>query len=105
MNRAQADCLCPIFKGDCRLKKGTVYCIIGILLLAGGALFLYPAVSSYLAERHQISAVMEYDMSVQEMQEEQIAEEWRKAEEYNESLAREPMHDPFVGSGMTLPQN
>ena len=88
------------------MKKGTVYCIIIILLFAGAALFLYPAVSSYLAERHQISAVTEYDASVQEMQEEQLALEWRKAEEYNESLAGEPVHDPFLeGSGMALPQN
>ncbi len=67
---------------------------------------MYPVVSSYLAELHQISAVTEYDASVQEMQEEQLALEWRKAEEYNESLAGEPVHDPFLeGSGMALPQN
>jgi len=51
------------------LKKGTVNFIIILLLLAGAALFLYPVFSSYLAELHQAEVVMEYDASVQEMQE------------------------------------
>ena len=67
---------------------------------------LYPVFSSYLAELHQAEVVMEYDASVQEMQEEELAKEWKKAEEYNESLAGEPVRDPFLeGSGMALPQN
>ncbi len=88
------------------MKKGTVNFIIILLLLAGAALFLYPVFSSYLAELHQAEVVMEYDASVQEMQEEELAKEWKKAEEYNESLAGEPVRDPFLeGSGMALPQN
>lgn len=67
---------------------------------------MYPAVSSYLAQRHQIRAVAEYDASVQAAMQERLAEEWEKAQEYNESLAGEPVHDPFLeGSGMALPQN
>ena len=88
------------------MKKGTVNFIIILLLLAGAALFLYPVFSSYLAELHQAEVVMEYDASVQEMQEEELEKEWKKAEEYNESLAGEPVRDPFLeGSGMALPQN
>lgn len=88
------------------MKKGTVYVVILLLLFAGAALFLYPAVSSYLAQRHQIRAVAEYDASVQAAMQERLAEEWEKAQEYNESLAGEPVHDPFLeGSGMALPQN
>lgn len=88
------------------MKKGTVNFIIILLLLAGAALFLYPVFSSYLAELHQAEVVMEYDASVQEMQEEELAKELKKAEEYNESLAGEPVRDPFLeGSGMALPQN
>lgn len=88
------------------MKKGIIYIIIILLLLAGAALFLYPAVSSYLAEKHQINAVSDYDASVEELQKERLAEEWQKAEEYNQSLAGEPVRDPFLeGSGMALPQN
>ncbi|MCI8331613.1 MAG: class C sortase [Clostridiales bacterium] len=77
-----------------------------VLLLAGAALFLYPSLAGYLAERHQADVVVEYDAAVQQMQDQTIASEWKKAEEYNESLAGEPVHDPFLeGSGMALPQN
>ncbi len=88
------------------MKNGTINFIIILLLFAGAALFLYPVFSSYLAELHQTEVVMEYDASVQKMQEEELAKEWKKAEEYNESLAGEPVRDPFLeGSGMALPQN
>ncbi len=88
------------------MKKGTVYCIIIILLFTGAALFLYPIFSSYLAEIHQATIVSEYDTAVQQTQDEKLLEEWKRAEEYNESLAGEPVHDPFLeGSGKALPQN
>lgn len=88
------------------MKKGTIYLIIILLLMAGAALFLYPAFSSYIAEQSQISAVADYDNLLQQMQEEKLAEEWEKAQEYNESLMGEPVHDPFLeGSGKALPQN
>lgn len=88
------------------MKKGIVYIFIIILLFAGAALFLYPAFSSYIAETYQKQAVVEYGEGIDTAQEEKIAEERRKAEEYNESLAGEPVHDPFLeGSGKALPQN
>ena len=80
--------------------------IIIFLLISGAALFLYPVFSSYLAERHQARIIADYDESVQQMQAEKLAEEWKKAEEYNETLMGEPVHDPFLeGSGMALPEN
>ena len=60
------------------MKKGTIYLIIILLLMAGAALFLYPAFSSYLAEQSQISAVADYDNLLQQMQAEKLAEEWKK---------------------------
>lgn len=88
------------------MKKRTVYLLIILLMTAGTALFLYPAFSSYIAEQNQISAVDDYDETVRALQEEKLAEEWRKAREYNETLMGEPVHDPFLeGSGKALPQN
>ncbi|MCI8589529.1 MAG: class C sortase [Clostridiales bacterium] len=88
------------------MKKGIVYGIIVILLFVGAAMFLYPTLAFYLAERHQADVVVEYDEAVQQMQGQNLADEWTKAEEYNESLVGEPVHDPFLeGSGMALPQN
>ena len=69
-------------------------------------MFLYPVFSSYLAERHQARIIADYDESIQRMQAEKLEEEWKKAEEYNETLMGEPVHDPFLeGSGMALPEN
>jgi len=80
--------------------------MIIILLFAGAALFLYPTFAGYLAEKHQADVVVEYDSAVDQMQEQDLILEWQKAVEYNESLAGEPVRDPFLeGSGKALPQN
>ena len=80
--------------------------ISSILFVAGACVFLYPTVSNYLAEKNQASVIQEYQESVQEDEGEMIEAEWVKAEEYNENLAGDPVHDPFVpGSGYALPEN
>ena len=81
--------------------------ILGLALVLGGAaVFLYPVVSNYLAEKNQTRVIQNYQESVSELDEAEIAEQWRLAEEYNENLAGDPVHDPFVpGSGYALPDN
>ena len=47
-----------------------------------------------------------YEETVAAQDDALLAEEWAKAEEYNENLAGDPVHDPFVpGSGYALPDN
>ena len=47
-----------------------------------------------------------YEQTVTAQDDALLAEEWAKAEEYNENLAGDPVHDPFVpGSGYALPDN
>lgn len=76
------------------------------LFLGGAAVFCYPAVSNYLNRKNQAEVVQTYEQTVAEQDADQLAEEWAKAEEYNENLAGDPVHDPFVpGSGYALPQN
>ncbi|MDO5433015.1 class C sortase [Eubacterium sp.] len=80
--------------------------LAAVLFLVGAAVLLYPAVSNYLAEKNQAVVVQNYEQAVQENNKEALEEEWRKAEVYNESLAGDPVKDPFVpGSGYALPQN
>ena len=81
--------------------------ILGLALVLGGAaVFLYPVVSNYLAEKNQTRVIQNYQESVSELDEAEITEQWRIAEEYNENLAGDPVHDPFVpGSGYALPDN
>ncbi len=76
------------------------------LFFGGAAVFCYPAVSNYLNQKNQAQVVQNYEQVVAGQDEDFLAEEWAKAEEYNENLAGDPVHDPFVpGSGYALPDN
>ena len=77
-----------------------------LVFAAGAGIFLYPAVSNFLAERAQTNVIRSYQAAVDESNRQKLEEEWQKAEEYNETLAGDPVHDPFVmGSGYVLPDN
>lgn len=77
-----------------------------LLILCGLAIFLYPTVSNYFAERNFVRAIKTYDNKVAEMDTEAINAAWQEAKEYNENLSGDPVHDPFVpGSGYALPDN
>lgn len=78
-----------------------------ILVFAVGAgIFLYPAVSNFLAEQNQEKVIHTYNAVVESSSSETLDAEWKKAEEYNENLAGDPVHDPFVpGSGFAIPDN
>ena len=76
------------------------------LFLGGAAVFCYPAISNYLNQKNQTRVVQHYEQTVTAQDDALLAEEWAKAEEYNENLAGDPVHDPFVpGSGDALPDN
>ena len=77
-----------------------------VLFLAGAAVFAYPLISSWLAQKNQARVVQTYQAAVEAEDEAALAEQWALAEEYNENLAGDPVHDPFVpGSGYALPEN
>lgn len=85
-----------------------VYSIIGIglLLLAGVSLLLYPGISNWLTEQHQSKAMQQYSADVTKMNAQAIKEERVKAKEYNDSLSGIVVKDPFIpGSGTVLPEN
>lgn len=77
-----------------------------LIFLAGAGIFLYPAISNILAEHNQENVIHHYRAIVEEKDDEELEREWREAEIYNENLAGDPVHDPFVlGSGYVLPDN
>lgn len=89
-------------------KKNTILPLLLclLLLLAGVAIFFYPIVSNYFAELNHTEVIVSYQQQVDAMEQEQIAQAWEQAREYNENLAGDPVHDPFVpGSGYALPDN
>lgn len=83
-----------------------IHVIAGIFIIMGAAVFFYPTVSNYLAEKNQAIVIQEYQHSIQTNDVAELEAEWKKAEEYNENLAGDPVHDPFVpGSGYAMPEN
>lgn len=95
-------------KNNKNKKKSNIliYAIAVIMLIAGLCVFLYPAVSNYFAEKNHTEAINSYDASVDKQNKSKLAAEWKKAKIYNENLAGDPVHDPFVpGSGYAQPKN
>ena len=89
-------------------KKRNLLLLLAPLLLfaAGAGIFLYPAISNYLAERQQTDVSQTYQAQGHEMDQAEIDAAWQEAVVYNENLAGDPVHDPFImGSGYVLPDN
>ena len=87
-----------------RRKKGSI--INPVLILAsvlifmtGAGIFVYPAVSNYLAERRQAEAVRDYREEVSSLEPQELSEELKRAQEYNKNLAEDEFHDPFLLDG------
>ena len=77
-----------------------------LLFAAGGGVFIYPALSNYLAQREQKEVIEEYAQTVEQIDKDKMARQWELAEEYNETLLGDPVHDPFIpGTGYALPDN
>lgn len=77
-----------------------------LIFAAGTGIFLYPFVSNLLAEKEQHNTIQIYRAKVENMDQEEMEEAWKEAEIYNENLAGDPVHDPFIpGSGYVLPDN
>ncbi len=88
-------------------KKEINLLIISILCILGGAIiFAYPNISNFLAEKNHAEVIQTYDDAINSYGTKKIEEELQKAKIYNENLAGDPVHDPFIeGSGYALPDN
>lgn len=81
--------------------------VVGIVLIVLGALMLsYPLVADLLSRFSQTEAVTSYSDAADGLSAQQLADAMEAARVYNENLAGDPVHDPFVaGSGYALPTN
>lgn len=87
-------------------KRRRSYIVAGILLLVGLCVLAYPSVSNWLADHRAVVEVQDYDGYVSSLSKEYVDAELAKAADYNNSLAGDPVKDPFVpGSGRALPTN
>ncbi|MCL2332915.1 MAG: class C sortase [Actinomycetia bacterium] len=82
------------------------YVLIALIVITGVGLISYPYVASYLSARHASTVVKDYHQEVEKLDPALIASMLEKARVYNDALAGDPVHDPFIpGSGIVRDQN
>ncbi len=88
------------------MKKNLKTIVIIVIVLLGIGVFAYPYVASYLSELNSSKAVQNYAEAVGEAPQEMLDAEMERARKYNDELAGDPVHDPFVpGSGTVRNQD
>ena len=92
-------------KESTKFLRNNISLIIAIvLLLIGIAVCFYPSISNYIAKKNQTEVIQDYIENI--TSKDDFSQEWEKAKTYNENLAGNPVHDPFVaGSGYAIPTN
>lgn len=89
-------------------KRSSIWVnVLAVLLVIGGiAIFAYPSVADMLATHEHATVVDDYQKKTTSMPSDKIKAELGAARTYNENLAGDPVHDPFVSdSGYVLPTN
>ena len=77
-----------------------------LTFLIGLSIFLYPALSDYIARRNVVQGANTYKRQITDLSDEKIEKMWQEARAYNDSLTGNPVPDPFIpGSGRVLPEN
>jgi len=85
-------------------KSALPVIVVIILMIAGLGVLFYPDFAHWWNSRIHWGFIHEFNESVAEMCEEEIAEHFRRAEEYNAALNGTNIVDPFEqGSGSVLP--
>lgn len=77
-----------------------------MILFVGVGVLVYPTISNYLAEKNGSYALDTYEKEIKKQNKSKLLNEWKKAKIFNENLAGNPVHDPFVeGSGYAIQGN
>lgn len=77
-----------------------------MIFIVGAGIFLYPAISNYITSKQHEANLETYTATLSQESQEEIDKQWEEAKIYNDNLAGDPLHDPFVvGSGYVVPDN
>lgn len=77
-----------------------------LIFLIGASIFLYPEIANRIAIYYQSQEIHSYNATMDSLSLEKIHDLKSDAETYNENLAGDPVHDPFIlGSGYVLPDD
>ncbi|MCL2563640.1 MAG: class C sortase [Oscillospiraceae bacterium] len=86
------------------MKKILPILLVILMILLGVGLLFYPDISTWYNSRVHSGLMQTFDEEVAAMDDEYIAEHFRRAEAYNAALNGGSIEDPFVvGSGAVLP--
>lgn len=90
-----------------QIKKNPFTILVPIILfIIGAGIFLYPAISNFITSMNHDEVIHTYAAKVSEFSQEEMDAMWNDAIIYNDNLAGDPLHDPFVaGSGYVIPDN
>ncbi len=81
-------------------KRMVPIVLTGCIFLAGCALLAYPTVSQWWNARHQSNVVADYASQVEDLDDEAVEQELRRARAYNRDLTDVvALTDPFVSEG------
>lgn len=81
-----------------KVKKKIIFTVVIVIVLAAGVgILLYPFISNWIVQNSRNLEIMEYDTTVQEMEQEMLQEEWLKAGDYNQSRTVWKGADAFSG--------
>ena len=83
------------------MRKHLYGIIVSALFLVGLCVFLYPAVSSYINEKHASRLIAAYHQALSDYSDEDFAEIFAQADAYNQALAETPaaFYDPALIPG------
>lgn len=77
-----------------------------IIFMIGAGIFLYPTIANSWAVHQQAKVITNYEDQLKMAEQMELEQYWKSAQIYNENLAGDPVHDPFVpNSGYALPDN
>lgn len=77
-----------------------------VIFIIGAGIFLYPAISNYLATVEHERVIKTYTAEMSDDSKAELNALLEEAIIYNDNLAGDPLHDPFVpGSGYVIPDN
>lgn len=90
-----------------QIKKNPFTILVPIILfIIGAGIFLYPAISNFITSMNHDEVIHTYAAKVSEFSQEEMDAMWNDAIIYNDNLAGDPLHDPFVAaSGYVIPDN
>ena len=90
-----------------RSKRNFLIYLIPLLVVVFGiGLFAYPILSNWILDKNHSKIVSKYEYEISQESKQDIKNKWKLAKEYNESLAGDPVKDPFVlDSGYAIPDN